>query len=70
MEETPPRPFYRGTVMDEACEFAIFASAELISKLPSIPNKRYHADGTIRVVPTGCFKQLFVIHLEFKDHVS
>lgn len=33
-------------------------------------SRHYFADGTFRVVSKGCFQQLYIIHVEYKGHVS
>lgn len=60
--------FYRGT--DENHGFVLFASDFISSNLYRT-QRHYFADGTFRVVPKNtCFTQLYIIHVEYKGHVS
>lgn len=63
------KPFYRGTVIEMDFGFSVFASENIIEKLPEFESKQFFMDGTFRVVPNGCFGQLVVIHAEYKGHV-
>lgn len=65
-------PFYINTVEYEQSAFTVFASHETMGMIVNIPieNRKYMVDGTFSVVPRGCFYQLLVIAIEFKNDVS
>lgn len=62
-------PFYRGTVNTPSYGFSLFAS-ESVVRLLAETERNFFADGTFRIVPKGCFRQLYIIHVEYKGHVS
>lgn len=66
----PRKPFYRGTVIDEAYSFTVFSSEAVLERISMQSNNIYYVDGTFGVVPRGEYKQLLVIHLEYLQHVS
>lgn len=68
--DDPPTLFYRGTVNTKDYGFTIFVTDFVTTKIPEMSKRRYFADGTFRVVPAGCFHQLFVVHVELQNHVS
>lgn len=69
-KEDPPAPFYHSTTKYGNAGFTIFVNDFILKNLSFFKIRRYFADGTFRVVPSGCFKQLFVIHIEYQGHVS
>lgn len=66
----PPTLFYHGTVNHKDYGFTIFATEFITRQISEMSERRYFADGTFRVVPSGCFQQLFVVHVELQNHVS
>lgn len=68
------RPFYIDTIDDgPKSAFTILASHQMIDLIEehvAPEEKRYLMDGTFAVVPIGCYYQLLIIHLEFKNDVS
>lgn len=64
--------FYIETVQNENHAFTLFASRETMKLIEQhIPdNRRYLMDGTFNVTPTGCYSQLFIIYIEFRNDVS
>lgn len=67
----PSSAIYRGTVDEPGYGFTLFASEMVLKYIALQPAKQhYHVDGTFRVVPDTDFRQLLVIHLSYKDHVS
>lgn len=59
-----------GEAVADKYGFAVFASATVMKKLPTLPQREYFVDGTFSVVPSGKFKQLLVIHVQHGGHVS
>lgn len=70
LNDNPPLSFYRGTVACQTHGFFVFASENTIKVLDTLPKRLYHADGTFSVAPQGAFKQVLVIHIEIRNHVS
>lgn len=62
--------FYQTTFMSTEFSYTIFVSWKIIEKLDNINEKKYLADGTFKVVPSGEFEQLLIIHVEYLNHVS
>lgn len=62
-------PFYRGTVKTTEYGFTVFASEAVVNRLTDT-NRHFFADGTFRIVPKGCYRQLYIIHVEYKGNVS
>lgn len=63
----PRSLFYRGSV--EAHGFSVFATEFVAKAVEAMSDLRLFGDGTFRVVPKSCFKQLYVIHCEVHNHV-
>lgn len=66
----PRQPFYRATVRNQKFGFTVFSSFIITEAIISSSENHYHIDGTFGVLPNNEFKQLLVIHLELKGHVS
>lgn len=70
-KEDPPSPFYHSTHKYEGANgFTVFVNDHIQRNLDCFTSRRFFADGTFRVVPSGCFKQLFIIHVEYQGHVN
>lgn len=66
-------PFYFGTVdKSPLYSFTVFASMQVVKMIKKyIPeNRKYLMDGTFDVTPLGCYSQMLVIYVEFKNDVS
>lgn len=65
------KSFYNETVIEDNFKYSIFSSGTLLEKLITMPTERnFHIDATFGVVPHGEYKQLLIIHVSYKDHVS
>lgn len=63
-----PKTFFYETVITSNFAYQIYFSEKILEFLPL--NLKMRIDGTFKVVPKGPFKQLLVINIEFRDHVS
>lgn len=70
--ERKTEPFYIGTVDKSSYSFTMFASMDVVKMIEEyIPtDRRYLMDGTFDVTPIGCYSQLLIIYIEFKNDVS
>lgn len=56
--------FYRGTVETDTYGFSVFATGPIADQISKLEERIFFADGTFSVVPAGCFKQLYIIHVK------
>lgn len=65
------KPFYRGTKITPNYGFVVFASQNIIESLPQMGTTvRILADGTMQSSKKEFIKQLYIFHVEYKNHVS
>lgn len=73
LNERKSEPFYIETVdKSPSYSFTLFASMQVVKMIQHFlpENRRYLMDGTFDVTPLGCYAQLLVIYIEFKNDVS
>lgn len=73
LNERKTEPFYIGTVDNgPSYAFTMFASMQVVKMIQQfIPdNRKYLMDATFDITPLGCYTQLLVIYIEFKNDVS
>lgn len=65
-----PRPFFKACISEAEFSYCIFASEAIMEGITeniNVGQRRYLIDGTFKVVPVGCFKQLLVIYIQYLD---
>lgn len=68
-----PRPFFKACIEDGNSSFCIFVSEhcfQIIDDNILEGNRRFLIDGTFKIVPHGCFKQLLIIYVEYVEKVN
>lgn len=73
LNEHKTEPFYIDTVdKNPFYSFTVFASMQVVKMIQQFlpDNRKYLMDGTFDVTPLGCYAQLLVIYIEFKNDVS
>lgn len=60
--------FYKGTVLHDHFNYSVFASPSIIAKIEELTDRHFHIDATFKVVPTGEFKQMLVVHINYDEH--
>lgn len=72
-DDSNPRTFFTAAITEETYSFCLFSSlktVDLIKENISPQKRTYLVDGTFKIVPYGCFKQLLVIYVEYFEEVK
>ena len=68
-----PTSFYKACIEEEDFAYCIFGSdttARLVTENIVRTERHYLMDGTFKIVPTGCFKQLLIIYVTYLENVN
>lgn len=62
--------FFKACIEEDGISYCIFSSEKICSLITeNIPleKRMYLIDGTFKIVPQGCFKQLLIVYINYFD---